>query len=84
VRQEWFELAQLFRWNPPMALPLASAAIGSIITLPWISAKDARGRKRQRHDTALEVALSLEGHALEMSDDDAQGRLGSSGADPFN
>jgi hypothetical protein len=46
-----------------MVLALASAAIGSIITLAWISAKDARGRKRQRHDTALEVALSLEGHA---------------------
>ena len=63
MRQEWFELAQLFRWNSPMALALASAAVGSIITLAWISAKDARERRRQRRDTALEVALSLEGYA---------------------
>ena len=63
MRQEWFEMTQLFSWNSPMALALASAAVGSIITLAWISAKDARERKRQRRDTALEVALSLESYA---------------------
>jgi hypothetical protein len=63
MRQKWFELVQLFSWNSPMALGLASAAVGSIITLAWISAKDARERKRQRQDTALEVAFSLEGYA---------------------
>ncbi|MFM0564630.1 hypothetical protein PQQ80_32950, partial [Paraburkholderia sediminicola] len=33
------------------------------ITLAWISARDARERKRQRRDTALELALSLESYA---------------------
>jgi hypothetical protein len=34
-----------------------------VITLAWITASNARRRKRQRRDTALELALSLEGHA---------------------
>ncbi|WP_244186786.1 hypothetical protein [Paraburkholderia steynii] len=34
-----------------------------MVTLAWITASNARRRKRQRHDTVLELALSLERHA---------------------
>ncbi|WP_421381084.1 hypothetical protein ACOCG7_34220 (plasmid) [Paraburkholderia sp. DD10] len=46
-----------------MILALASGAVGSVITLAWISARDARKRSRQRRDAALELALSLESYA---------------------
>lgn len=46
-----------------MALALASGAVGSVVTLSWISVKDARDRRRQRRDTAPELALSLESYA---------------------
>ncbi|MDR6496330.1 hypothetical protein J2797_006257 [Paraburkholderia terricola] len=46
-----------------MILALTSGAVGSVITLAWISARDARERSRQRRDTALELALSLESYA---------------------
>jgi hypothetical protein len=61
--QEWLEYLQRLSWNTPMTLALASGAIGSVITLAWISARDARERRRQRRDTALELALSLESYA---------------------
>lgn len=63
MRHEWLEYLQHLSWNSPMALALASGAIGSVITLLWISARDARERRRQRRDTALELALSLESYA---------------------
>jgi hypothetical protein len=63
MRQEWLEFVQRLSWNAPMASALGSAAVGSIVTLGWISARDFRDRRRQRRDTALEVALSLEGYA---------------------
>jgi hypothetical protein len=63
MRQELLEFLQRVDWNTPMTLALASAAVGSVITLTWISARDIRDRKRQRRDTALEVALSLESYA---------------------
>ena len=63
MRQEWLEYLQRLDWNTPMTLALASAAVGSVITLAWISARDARERKRQRRETALELALSLESYA---------------------
>jgi hypothetical protein len=59
MRQEWLEFLQRVDLNTPMTLALASAAVGSVITLSWISARDIRDRKRQRRDTALEVALSM-------------------------
>lgn len=63
MRQEWLEFLQRVDLNTPMTLALASAAVGSVITLSWISARDIRDRKRQRRDTALELALSLESYA---------------------
>ncbi|WP_259295095.1 hypothetical protein [Paraburkholderia sp. DHOC27] len=44
-------------------MALTSAAVGSAITLTWLSLRDAGDRKRKRRDTALEVALSLESYA---------------------
>ncbi|REG48565.1 hypothetical protein B0G80_4811 [Paraburkholderia sp. BL6669N2] len=63
MRQEWLEYLQLVSWNNPIALALASSAVGSVVTLAWISARNARERKSQRRDTALELALSLESYA---------------------
>jgi hypothetical protein len=63
MQQEWLEHLQRLDWNSPMTLALASAAVGSVITLAWISGRDARERKREQRDTALELALSLEGYA---------------------
>jgi hypothetical protein len=63
MRQEWLEYLQRFDWNTPMILALASGAVGSVITLAWISARDAKERKRRRRETALELALSLESYA---------------------
>ncbi|MFM0342210.1 hypothetical protein [Paraburkholderia fungorum] len=63
MRQEWIDYLQRIDWNAPVTLALTSAAVGSVITLTWISARDARERKRQRRDTALELALSLESYA---------------------
>jgi hypothetical protein len=63
MRQEWLESLQLLSWNTPIVLALASSAVGSVVTLTWISAKDARDRRSQRRDTALELALSLESYA---------------------
>ncbi|CAB3799361.1 hypothetical protein LMG28614_04949 [Paraburkholderia ultramafica] len=61
--QESVEYLQRLSWNAPLTLALASAAVGSVVTLAWISARDARERRRQQRDTALEVALSLESYA---------------------
>jgi hypothetical protein len=61
--QEWLEYFRRVDWNGPMTLALASAALGSLVTLTWIAATDARERKRHRRDTALELALSLESFA---------------------
>lgn len=63
MRQEWLEYLQQLGWNTPMILALASATVGSIVTLAWIAARDARERRRRRHHTALELALSLESYA---------------------
>ncbi|MFM0350692.1 hypothetical protein [Paraburkholderia sp. RL17-347-BIC-D] len=63
MRPEWLEHLQQFSWNTPATLALMSAAVGSVVSLVWISVRDAGVRKRQRHDTALEVALSLERYA---------------------
>jgi hypothetical protein len=61
--QEWLEYLQRLSWNSPMASALASSAIGSVITLAWISARGVREHRSQRRDTALELALSLESYA---------------------
>jgi hypothetical protein len=61
--QEWLEYLQRLSWSSTLTLIGTSSAVGSVITLGWITVRDARDRKRQRHDTALEVALSLEGYA---------------------
>jgi hypothetical protein len=61
--QEWLHFAQQVNWNTPIGLALTSGAVGSVVTLTWISARDARERKRRRRDTALELALSLESYA---------------------
>lgn len=63
MRPEWLEYVQQVSWNAPLALALASATTGSVVTLAWISVRDARERRCQRRDTALELALSLEGYA---------------------
>ncbi|TDN70117.1 hypothetical protein B0G77_3567 [Paraburkholderia sp. BL10I2N1] len=63
MQQEWLEYLERLSWNTPITLTLASGAVGSVITLAWISARDAKERKRQRHHTALELALSLESYA---------------------
>jgi hypothetical protein len=63
MRQEWLEHLQRLDWNTPIILALISAAVGSLITLAWISVRDAVERKRQRRGTALELALSLESYA---------------------
>ncbi|WP_449184712.1 hypothetical protein [Trinickia sp. YCB016] len=63
MRQEWLEYLRQLSWNTPIALALASATVGSVVTLFWIAARDARARKRCRHHTALELALSLESYA---------------------
>ncbi|MGQ7935458.1 hypothetical protein [Paraburkholderia sp. D1E] len=63
MRPEWLEHLQQFSWNTPATLALMSATVGSVVSLVWISVRDASVRKRQRHDTALEVALSLESYA---------------------
>jgi hypothetical protein len=62
MRHEWLEYVQRLSWDAPVIVSLTSATIGSVITLAWITASNARRRKRRRHDAALEVALSLEGH----------------------
>jgi hypothetical protein len=62
----WHESLDYFQrlaWNPSLSLALTSAAVGSVITLAWLSAKDFKARKLQRRDTALELALSLESFA---------------------
>ncbi|MBP0590709.1 hypothetical protein J8I87_13470 [Paraburkholderia sp. LEh10] len=61
--QEWLEYFQRLSWNTPISLALASGAVGSVVSLAWISARDAGSRRRQRRDTALELALSLESYA---------------------
>jgi hypothetical protein len=63
MRQEWLEYLQRFSWNTSLALALASSSVGSVVTLAWISARDVRERRRQRRDTALEVAFALESYA---------------------
>jgi hypothetical protein len=63
MRQEWLEYLQLVSWNNPIALALASSAVGSVVTLAWITARNVRERRSQRRDTALEPALSLESYA---------------------
>jgi hypothetical protein len=63
MRHEWLEYVQRLSWDTPITVALASATVGSVITLAWITASNARRRKCQRRDTALELALSLEGHA---------------------
>jgi hypothetical protein len=63
MRQEWLDSLQRLSWNTPIVLALASAAVGSVTTLAWISARDARDGRRQRRDAALELALSLESYA---------------------
>lgn len=63
MRHEWLEYVQRLSWDTPITVALTSATVGSVITLAWITASNARRRKRQRRDTALELALSLEGHA---------------------
>lgn len=61
--QESLVSLQRLSWNAPLILALTSGAVGSVITLAWISARDARERKRHRRDAALELALSLESYA---------------------
>ncbi len=61
--QEWLVYLQRFSWNSPIALALASSAIGSIVTLAWISARDMSDRRSLRRATALELASSLESYA---------------------
>jgi len=63
MQQEWFEYLQHVSWNTPLSLALASGAVGSVVTLAWISARDFSERRRQRRDSALELALSLESYA---------------------
>jgi hypothetical protein len=63
MHQEWFEYLHRVDWNAPLALTLATTAISSVVTLTWVSARDARERRRHRRDTALELALSLESYA---------------------
>lgn len=63
MRQEWLEYFQRLSWNAPIALAVASGAVGSVVTLAWISARDIRELRRQRHDTALELSLTLESYA---------------------
>lgn len=63
MRPELLSFLQHFSWNTPVTLALTSAAVGSVASLAWISVRDAGVRKRQWHDTALEVALSLESYA---------------------
>jgi hypothetical protein len=63
MRHEWFDLLQRVDWNSPMILALTSGAVGSVVTLAWIAAKDAGDRMRRRRDTALDLALSLESYA---------------------
>ncbi|MGT2476526.1 hypothetical protein [Paraburkholderia terrae] len=63
MQQEWLEYLQRFSSNTSIGLAVASSAVGSVVTLAWISARDIRERRRQRHDTALELALSLESYA---------------------
>jgi hypothetical protein len=63
MQHGWLEHLQQFSWNAPITLALMSAAVGSVVSLAWVSVRDAGVRKRQRHDTALEVALSLESYA---------------------
>ncbi|ACC75803.1 hypothetical protein PPMP20_17185 [Paraburkholderia phymatum] len=63
MRHEWLEYIQNLGWDNPITVAMTSAAVSTVITLAWIAALNARRRKRQRRDTALELALSLEGHA---------------------
>ncbi|MPW24013.1 hypothetical protein GCT13_46990 [Paraburkholderia sp. CNPSo 3157] len=63
MRQEWLEFLQRISWNSPVTLALMSGAVGSIVTLTWISAKETREGKRRRRSSALELALSLESYA---------------------
>ncbi|BCG02433.1 hypothetical protein PPGU19_070010 (plasmid) [Paraburkholderia sp. PGU19] len=63
MRHEWLEYVQRLSSDTPVTVALTSATIGSVVTLARITASNARRRKRQRRDTALELALSLEGHA---------------------
>lgn len=63
MRHDWLEYAQRFSWNPSITVALTSATVGSVITLAWITVSNARRRKSRRRATALELALSLEGHA---------------------
>lgn len=61
--QESLQYFQRISLNAPITLAVASGAVGSVITLAWISVRDARERRRQRRDTALDLALALESYA---------------------
>jgi hypothetical protein len=63
MHQEWLDYVRRIDLNAPLTLVIAAAAVSSVITLTWVSARDARARKGQRRDTALELALSLESYA---------------------
>jgi hypothetical protein len=61
--QQLIQNLQRLSWDTPLIFGLASAAVGSVVTLVWLAASHARQRKRQRWDTALDLALSLESYA---------------------
>ncbi|REG52082.1 hypothetical protein B0G80_8598 [Paraburkholderia sp. BL6669N2] len=63
MQHGWLEYLQQLSWNAPAALALTSGAVGSAASLAWISVRDVGVRRRQRHDTALELAISLESYA---------------------
>lgn len=61
--RDWIHLFANVSWCEPVILMLGSAAVSSVITIFWISIGSLRTSKRKRHDTAMEIALSLESHA---------------------
>jgi hypothetical protein len=61
--QESLDYFQRLGWNPSLTLALTSAAVASVTTLAWLSARDLKECKRERRDTALELSLSLESYA---------------------
>jgi hypothetical protein len=63
MRQEWLDSLPSIRWDASFTLAVVSAAVGSVAALAWVSARDIKARRRQRRDTALEVAISLESFA---------------------
>jgi hypothetical protein len=61
--QEWFVNLKQIDWLDTAKVVGISSVVSSVVAIGWSALKDAGARKRQRRDTALDVAVSLESYA---------------------